>query len=281
MKKNPSNPADINTEEVRDVSPKAFERARVLDVDGDTDGAHTATIKLYDSGSQTVAPILTSAFGDVSLPAEDTDVIVMFGENDQELIIGSWYPPDRVVRGQITLPDYNAGDRVVGNGSGSVVRIYDDGTIDLTTEGTKPLNTDHQSASAYLDSAQTITANSEQRVEFNAVSHNSEGLYDTSTYETVLLNDGEYEIKSTVEIAAAGQGNTYTLRIYHNSTVIKRSYRQSSVDDPLTLRVSTNAILSAGDSIYVTLENGSNKDRTLNGDDIGTEFDIRRIGPAK
>jgi hypothetical protein len=281
MKSNPANPSDIRTDDVRRVSPKSFERARVLEVHSPTEGFHTATIKLYESGSQTTAPVLTSGFGDVSLPEVDTDVIVVFGENDEEIIIGSWYPIDRIIQNQITVPDYEVGDRVVGNGSGSVLKIRDDGTIDLTTEGAKPLNTDHQSASAYLDSAQTITANSEQRVQFNAVSHNFEGLYDTATYEAVLLNDGEYEIKSTIEIQSAGQGNTYTLRIYDNSTVIKRSYRQSSVNESLTLRVSTNEILSAGESIYVTLENGSGKDRTLNGDDIGTEFDIRRVGPAK
>lgn len=281
MKSNPANPSDIREGDVRRVSPKSFERARVLKVNAPTEGFHTATIKLYESGSQTTAPVLTSGFGDVSLPERDTDVIVMFGENNEKIIIGSWYPIDRIIENQIAVPDYNAGDRVVGNGSGSVLKIRDDGIIDLTTEGTKPLNTDHQSASVYLDSGQTITANSEQRVQFNAVSHNVEGLYDTSTYEAVLLNGGEYEIKSTVEINNAGQGNTYTLRIYDNSTVIKRSYRQSSVNEPLTLRISTNEILSAGDNIYVTLENGSGKDRTVNGDDIGTEFDIRRIGPAK
>jgi len=279
MKNNPANPSDINKGEVRSVSPKSFERARVLAVQDSDDGAHTATIKLYDSGSQTTAPVLTSAYGDVSLPERDTDVIVMFGENDEELIIGSWYPVDRVARGQIQLPDYGAGDRVVGNRTESILQIHNDGTIDLTTEGTKPLNTDHQSFSVYRNGNQSIASGAEERVEFNDVSHNDEGLYSTTSYEATLLNDGEYEIKTTVEIADGGQGNLYTLRIYNSGTVIKRSFRQSSVKEPLTLRVSTNEMMSAGDSVYVTLENGSNSARTLNGDNIGTEFDIRRIGP--
>lgn len=279
MKNNPANPYDINEGEVRSVSPKAFEKARVLAVQDSDDGAHTATIKLYDSGSQTTAPVLTSAFGDVSLPNVNTDVMVLFGENDEELIIGSWYPPDRVARGQIDLPEYQAGDRVVGNGTESILHIHNDGTIDLTTEGTKPLNTEHQSFSAYRSGNQTIPFGTEKRIEFNAVSHNDEGIYSTTSYAATLLNDGEYEIKTTAEIADGGQGNLYTLRIYNSDTLIKRSFRQSSVKEPLTLRISTNEIMSAGDTVYVTLENGSNSSRTVNGDDIGTEFDIRRVGP--
>jgi len=279
MKSNPANPYDINEGEVRSVSPKAFEKARVLEVQDSDEGVHTATIKLYSSGSQTTAPVLTSAFGDVSLPNVNTDVMVLFGENDEELIIGSWYPADRVARGQIDLPEYQAGDRVVGNGTESILHIHNDGTIDLTTEGTKPLNTEHQSFSAYRSGNQTIPSGTEKRIEFNAVSHNDEGIYSTTSYAATLLNDGEYEIKTTAEIADGGQGNLYTLRIYNSDTVIKRSFRQSSVKEPLTLRVSTNEILSAGDTVYVTLENGSNSARTVNGDDIGTEFDIRRLGP--
>jgi len=131
MKNNPANPYDINKGEVRSVSPKSFERARVLAVQDSDEGAHTATIKLYDSGSQTTVPVLASAFGDVSLPKINTDVIVLFGENGEELIIGSWYPADRISRGQISLPNYEAGDRVVGNGSGSTVHIEDGGTMRL------------------------------------------------------------------------------------------------------------------------------------------------------
>jgi len=144
MKNNPANPSDINKGEVRDVSPKSFERARVLAVQDSDEGAHTATIKLYDSGSQTTAPVLTSAFGDVSLPKVNTDVMVLFGENEEELILGSWYPADRVARGQIDLPEYQAGDRVVGNGSGSTVHIEEDGTMRLEAASgvTVVLNTD-------------------------------------------------------------------------------------------------------------------------------------------
>lgn len=281
MKKNPANPADINKGEIRSVAPKAFEKARVLAVQDSTEGIHTATIKLYSSGSQTTAPVLTSAFGDVSLPSVNTDVMVLFGENDEELIIGSWYPADRIARGEINIPDYNAGDRVVGNGSGSYLRIHDDGTIDLRTVGTKPLNTDHQSFSVYRSGGQTIPANAESRVEFNAVSHNEEEIYDTTSFEATMLNDGEYEIKSTVEVDDAGQNNLYTLRIYNSGTVIKRFYKQSATNEPLTLRVSTNEMINAGDTIYVTLENKSGSQRTVNGGQAGTEFDLVRIGPRK
>jgi len=144
MKSNPANPSDIREGDVRRVSPKSFERARVLKVNAPTEGFHTATIKLYESGSQTTAPVLTSGFGDVSLPERDTDVIVMFGENNEKIIIGSWYPIDRIIENQIAVPDYEVGDRVVGNGSGSTVHIEDGGTMrsESVSGVTVVLNTD-------------------------------------------------------------------------------------------------------------------------------------------
>jgi len=281
MKRNPTNPADINKGEIRTVSPKSFEKARVLEVQSSDTGVHTATIKLYDSGSQTTAPVLTPAYGDVALPEEDTDVFVLFGENDEELILGSWYPADRVLRGQIQLPDYDAGDRVVGNATKSQLHIHADGTIDIDTEGTKPLNTDHQSFSVYLQGQQSVSGKSEERVEFDAEKHNEEGIYDFTAHEAVLLNSGLYRLTVTIEIGDAGQNNLYTARIYRNGSVIKRIFRQSAVNEPLTMQFDTSEPLDAGDSIYVTLENGSNAPRNINGNDIGTEFEMRRHGPKR
>jgi len=144
MKNNPTNPSDVQKAEIRSVSPKSFEKAKVLNVQDSTEGIHTATIKLYESGSQRTVPVLTSAFGDVSLPEENTDVIVLFGERDEAIIIGSWYPADRTVRKQIEPPEYEDGERVVGNGSGSTVRIKQDGTMRLESMSgaTIVLNTD-------------------------------------------------------------------------------------------------------------------------------------------
>lgn len=281
MKNNPSNPADINTGEVRHISPKSFEKARVLGVQALPNGLHSATIKLYEDGSQTTAPVLTPAFGDISLPTKGSDVMVLFGENDEQIVIGSWYPVDRLFRGEIDVPDYNVGDRIIGNDTDSFIKIRTDGTIDIETQGSKPLNTDHQSMSVYLSGGQTIAGNTEERINFNTVSHNNEGLYDTNAYEATIISGGEHEIKATVEIDNAGQNNTYAIRVYRNGNVEKRSFRQSVINNKLTLRVSTNEIFDKGDVIYITLENKSASNRTINGGSIGTEFDLRRVGPDK
>jgi len=278
MKKNPSNPADVNKGEVRQVSPKSFEKARVIELRDRDEGFHTAVVKLYDSGGQTTAPVLTQAYGDVALPEENTDVMVMFGERGEEIIIGSWYPIDRVLENQIQLAEYNAGDRIVGNGTASYLRIHSDGTVDLKTDDDSPINIDHQSFSAYLSGTQTIGNNSEAKIQFNEVRNNAEGMFDTATHEATVLDGGIFRATGTAEIQNAGQNKQYVLRIRNQDGVIKRLYAQSTNKAPLTLQISTTIDLDANDTVWLTIENRSSSSREVNGGQIGSEFEMRRLG---
>lgn len=278
-KGNPSNPADINTGEVRAVSPKAFEKGRVLNVlDSDEGGIHYVTVKMYDSGAQETAPVLTSVYGDIAVPTEGTDVLVLYGENDQPVIIGSWYAIDRVIRGETQLPEYNAGDRIVGNNTGSYLRVHRDGTVDLKTKDDAPINVDHHSFSAYLNGSQTIPKNTEEKIQFDSVRNNAESMLDTNTHEATVLDSGIFRASGTAEIQSAGQNKQYVIRLRNQDRVLKRAYRQSANKEPLTLRIDTTVDLAEDDRVWITVENKSDSDRVVDGGELGTEFEMRRLG---
>lgn len=128
-KSNPSNPNDVSDDEIKRHVPLPVQKAKVLDSDPDSiSGVHTARIFIYEDKAPHTAMVLPQAVGDVNVPKEGDDVAVIYGDNDSPWIIGGWYAFDRVAKGDVELPDYEPGDRIIGNEKGHI-KIDNDGNI--------------------------------------------------------------------------------------------------------------------------------------------------------
>lgn len=283
---NPKNPHSTDEDAVQHAAPIPVLQARVESVDshtGDQAPYHTATIRVYGDPSPYQATVVTPSRGDVNVPVEGEDVAVAFGPSGQPYIVGSWYAADKVSDGRVNLPDYEPGERIIGTPhNSSYIKIEKSGRIEMVTDGFQPVDIDHQSSSAYLDTDQSFTTTDPIQVEFDTENNDPEDLFDPNTHEMTLRHDGSYNVKSTVEIVSAGQENLYTLYIYRNGSPIKHKNRQSSVNEPLSVDIDTDRRLDADDTLAIYIEKTGGTQRTLNGanggEDIACEFNIKRTG---
>jgi hypothetical protein len=283
MKNNPSNEFSRDEVATQRETPSPLQKARVVSVNDhpEEDGFHTVRVRVYGSPSEQVftAPVLTPHKGDVTVPERGDDVAVMFGPNDKPWMIGFWYASDRVADGTLTLPDYEEGDRIIGNGSNSFMSISNDGTITIKTGGDQAIDIDRQDAIAYLSTAQSIPGDDQfYKIEFDTVEHDENDLLDLSTHDATLLHGGAYSIASTVAIPSPGQNNRYTITVYVNGVRKKRKSRQSAVNEELSLDIELNQRLSSGDVVDIRIRQNSGSSKSLNGTSETSVFNIEREG---
>jgi len=274
-------------EQVRKAVPMPIQKAKVIQTpdhghgDGDGRGYHQVYVKLYYDDSQERATVLTGKQGDVSIPEEGDDVYVMFGASDKPLVLGSFYPVDDEYGDPNleSVPEYEAGDRIIGNNSGSYMAIRDDGTIEIITDEYKPVNIDRQSAFAHLTTSQVIPGDDAYyKVEYDLEEDDFEDLFDPTTHDMTVRHDGAYEIDATVAFDSPGQSNRYTLAVYVNGTQEKRKSRQSTNNRELSLDVSADLRLDAGDVVDIRIRQNSGADKALVGSEQTSDFTIERRG---
>lgn len=276
MKGNSANPFQSNPTEVEHIATKPPEKGEVISV-GDNE-LHTATVKLYESGGQKTFPVIVPAYGDVALPQVGTDVRVVYDHADNGFVIGGEYMADRIQRGETTIPNYTAGDRIVGNETESFIRIGADGHIDIRTEGNKPVNVDSQSVTVTHTTDQSVAdTGAWVTVAYDTVKHGREVLFNGNS-DIVPLYDGLYTIDATVEIQNAGQNFAYALAIFVNDTLVKRKFKQSVNAEPLSIDIHSDENVTAGDSISIRIQNNSNQSRIIGGDATATDFSVNRHG---
>lgn len=121
---------------VRKETPMPVQKAKVVQVPDhpSDDGYHQVYVKLYYDQSQTRATVLAPTQGDVNVPEEGEDVMVLFGAADKPIVLGSFYPTDDKFGepNEDLVPEYEEGDRIIGNGTG-YIRIDKDGSIDASS----------------------------------------------------------------------------------------------------------------------------------------------------
>lgn len=279
--KNPSNPYTSDPHHTSKDIQMPISRARVVDAKSmpDGDGFHTVRIKMYGDESTFLAPVLTPMAGSVWVPPVDSDVAVIFTQQDKPWVIGSWYALDRVESGDQLLPDYNVGDLRLGNHTGSHTTIHNDGHISMETAGTAPINIDTQSGVVHRNTDQVISGDDTYNtIEWNSIEDDDAELYDSTEYQYELIHGGKYNVSATVEIESAGQNNLYVLALLRNEDVVKRKSRQSATNEPLSIDVSMTKILNADDTISVALRQDSGSNKTLKGNDVTNDFVINREG---
>jgi len=280
-KRQSQNPYTTEPAEVANVLPQQFQRGRVLDVGNSDEGNfHYATVKLYQSGGQETFPVLSPAYGDVAIPTEGSDVIVLFNDNESGIVIGQWYAADRIVNGNREIPDFVAGDRVIGNDTDSIVKIHNDGAITISTEGSKPVDIDVQSALVDLTQDQTIPNEGVYtKIQFDSAEEGDvNNLFDPTTHDITVNYGGLYHIYGSVEIESAGQNNLYDIAIFLNDSIIKRRSVQSTVNNRMSLEVRTDKRLEPNDTVDIRVQNNSGKDRIVAGNPTTAEFSINRTG---
>lgn len=271
-------------EQVRRSVPMPVKKAKVVRTPDHPDekGHHQVYVKLYEDESQERVAVLTGMQGDVSIPSEGEDVMVLFRSADKAVVLGTMYPVDDV-RGEPNeelVPDYEEGDRIIGNVSDSHLAIRADGTIEITTEGVKPINVDRQNASVYLSSAQTVAGDDAYDiVGFDTVIDDAQNLFDAQNNQMVLNHGGTYTVNASVAISDSGQANRYSLAVFINDTEFKRVSQQSTNNKELSVSVRTviNESLSPDDKIDIRVRQDSGTDRDLDGSRVTSEFSITRM----
>lgn len=283
-KKNPSNPFSRDEVETQRDMPTPVQKAKVVSVEDhpDESGFHTVRIRVYgEPDSQYFrAPVVAPHKGDVTVPERGDDVLVMFGPNDKPWVIGFWYALDRAQDDldTIDVPEYDEGDRIIGNGSGSYIAIRDDGSIEIRTTERQPVNLDHQSASIFMSSDYNVAGDDVyDTLPFDSPDDDPEDLHD-GTDSLVIRDDGQHDIDISIEVASAGQNNLYQLAVFKNGSEWKRASKQSSVNEPLSLSVSTQKKLDEGDVLDARLRQDSGSTKTVSSDTATTEFNISRRG---
>jgi len=277
---NPSNPYTRESEHTAKDVQQAITKARVKDVNTSAEGGvHTVRVQPYGTNSSFIAPVLMPVQGCVWLPEQGTDVALMFTKENKPWVIGSWYASDRINAGNVELPDYEEGDLRLGNSTGSNITVESDGTINIVTVGDKAVNIDKQSAVVYRSTPQTIpNDDTYYKVEFDVVESDKEDLYDITNHQYVLKHGGDYRFSATLMFPAAGQNNRYTLGIFVNGTEEKRRSFQSSTNAEMSLDVSVDKRLNAGDVVDVRVKQNSGSGRDINGSSRTNDFILQRKG---
>lgn len=284
-KNNPSNPFSRDEVATQREMPTPVQKAKVVGVEDhpDENGYHTVRIRVYgEPDSQYFrAPVVVPHKGDVTIPERGDDVLVMFGPNDKPWIIGFWYALDRAQDDldTIEVPEYDEGDRIIGNGSGSFVKIAEDGHIEIVTEGNQRVDIDYQSAASALTTDFDVPGDDTYyQIPYDSAEDNVEGIFDASTGKMTTLADGLYRTTASLEFPTPGQNNSYTLAIFVNGNEEKRTSRQSSVNEPMSVQVQTSKRLNPEDTVEIRVKQDSGTTRTVLGDRVTTEFNIRRVG---
>jgi len=278
---NPTNPFTRDANHTSKDVQMPIQKARVLSSKGhpEQNGFHTARIRVYGDEAPYLAPVITPMPGSVWVPKAGTDVAVVFTQSGKPWIIGSWYALDRIEDGEVDLPAYNPGDMRVGNHTGSHVTVRDSGTIKIETGGSEPINIDHQSASVRMSTDQTIPDNVVYTtVNFDTVQDDPEGLFNPSAHSFTVRHGGQHRVEATVEVEAAGQNNLYTVGMFANDTLIKRKRRQSTVNAPMSVSVSTTDRFEDDTDIEIRMRQDNGSDKIINSAPVATEFTIERHG---
>lgn len=270
--KNNSNPHDIDGGQVRNKSYDLdVVRARVLDV---LPEIHAVRVNPRGDDAPFIAPVLTPNYGSSTLPQKDSRVSVLYITDNTAVVLGSVYlldgeDPPTVAEDEIRF----------GNSSGSYISINQDGSISIRTEGNKPVNIDHQSATAIMSADQSIAGDDQYYiVDFDDVNDDPDDLFDPNKNGFVIKTEGQHNLSSTVEVTSAGQNNRYTLALYRNGQLMKRKSRQSAVNDVLSITVTTNRQFEDGDVIDVRFRQDSGTSKIINSNFNATEFYIQRKG---
>lgn len=278
-KQNVSNPFSRDETATQADVQQPIQRARVIDVDKHPDtGYHKVDVVTHTEASPYTAHVLAPVIGCVWVPKEGQDVQVMFDAAEQPWVLGAWYPRDRVDEGSfIELPDYEPGDIRLGNDSGSHVTVYDDGVIDIKTDGQQEVNIDHQTALLHLSSDYTITTTDNyEQLPFDLIDDDGEGLKDGNGF--TVKAGGFHRIQLDIEIEAGGQGNLYTAAVFVNGVEEKRKIIQSTQNAPVSVDVNTLKDLNKGDTVTAQVKKDGSSDRIVTSNQAATAFHIQRSG---
>jgi len=271
---NNSNPYSLDGEQVRDKgTDNGVVRATVIDT---LPEIHSVRVNPRGDNAPTLAPVLTPLYGSHMLPQEEERVILLYIAENTPICLGSIYLLDGV-----TPPDVDSGDILFGNHSGSGVTVKDDGTIRIITEGDKPVNIDVQAAAVNKNTAQTIPNNDTwYKVEWDQVEFDSDGLFNDGNDSITARYGGLYTITASVSYPNPAQNNRYGIGIFVNDELIQRVTQQSSLSVEMTIDVTTQELLSAGDEIDIRVRHNSGSDKNILGSPVTDEFTISREGRA-
>lgn len=277
---NPTNPFTRDPNHTSKDVQMPISKARVVSAKGhpDLNGFHSVRIRVYSDNATYLSPVITPMPGSTWIPPVGTDVAVLFTQSDKPWVIGSWYALDRVEDGEVDLPAYEPGDIRLGNDSGSSVTVYRDGHIGIHTAGTERVDVDHQSVSVYLDTDYDAPSNGYTKIPFDVVEDDKENLFRPSTSDVQVKSDGLHRLTTSIEIPTPGQSKSYSLAIFVNGVEEKRVSRQSTVNEPMSIQVTTEKRLNVDDIIDVRFRNESGTTRTVLGSSTTTEFTVRRAG---
>ncbi len=273
--------ARTEPEAVRRSMPLPLQKATVVQSPShpDESGFHQVFVELAQNDSQERALVLAQKDGDVSVPEIGERVIVGYAQGEKPIVLGSYYPvaDEQNESNADQIPVYESGERIIGNSSGSYIGIRDDGTIDIVTEGTQPIQIDTQAASVSLGNDQTVPGdNTWVTVDFDTVECDREELFDGPHF--TVRHEGQYFIHSMVEVPEAGQNNRYQIGIFIDNELEKvRSY-QSSVNAELSLGVSAIRRIEDDTRIDIRVRQDSGSDKILDGSQLTSEFAIERNG---
>jgi hypothetical protein len=282
-RKNTSNPHDADPDVHHKQTNMSVQKAKVKAVNGmpDDNGFHTVRIQIYGDDAPYTAPVITPMYGSVWVPEPDTDVAVIFSESDKPWVIGTWYAVDRIDNNDIDIPAYEPGDIRLGNTSGSHATIEAEGSIQIRTDGSQPVDIDHQSGTVYMSADYDVPNNDQYyKLPFDTRDDNDdpEGLFDADTNSFTVRDSGIHRIETTAEVPSAGQNNSYQIAVFKNGAEFKRRSRQSAVSEPLSLSVDTQRYLDVDDVIDVRISQDSGSNKTVSSDTVTTEFSITRKG---
>jgi len=268
---NKRNPNAVSQNQVRNkMWENGVQRGTVLDV---FPNAHAVRVNIRGEDNPLVVPVLTPMYGSSMLPKVGSRVTLLYITENTPVVIGAVYLADKE-----SPPDAVAGDIVLGNGSGSEVRINEDGSIDISTEGTQSVDIDAQTATAWITTEQDIAAGNTSIVQYDTVGSDNNSLFTPAENAYTVKHDGLYEIRGAVEIENAGQNNNYRIGIYTNGVETHRVTSQSVNKAELSLTVAEMETLEAGDTVDVRVTNNSGQTRTLAGNKETSTFDIQRVG---
>lgn len=271
---NNSNPYSLDGDQVRDKSiDNSVVRATVLDT---LPEIHSVRVNPRGDNSPTLAPMLTMRHGSHTLPSKGERVILLYVAENTPVCLGSMYLLDGK-----SPPDVDSGDILFGNYSGSGVTVKDDGTITIITEGDKPVNIDVQAAAVNKNTAQTIPNNDTwYKVKWDQVEFDSDGLFNDTEDSITAQYGGLYTITGSVSYPNPAQNNRYGIGIFVNGELIQRVTQQSANNVEMTIDVTTQELLSAGDEIDIRVRHNSGSDKNILGSPVTDKFTTSREGRA-
>jgi hypothetical protein len=269
---NNSNPYDLDSDEVKNKTwDNDVVRADVLDVLPD---AHAVRVNPRGDNSPIVAPVLTPMYGTHALPQEGERVTLLYITENVPIVLGAIYLSDTE-----QPPSAAVGDYVIGNSTGSHVTVHEDGHISIITDADQRVDVDHQSASIYLANDYSApSGGTYTKVPFDTAESDEENLFDAANNSVVAKADGLYRLTASVELPSPAQNNAYQLALFVDGVEEKRVSRQSAVNEPLSIQITTMEELEVGSEVDVRISNDSGQNRTVLGSDKTTEFDVRRAG---